>query len=96
MPEPVLLVEKKAGIATLTLNRPDKLNALSYELRRALTDTLEDIHTDKDIGVVILTGAGRAFCAGLDNRTHQGPPADELEKRRAVVQNRGRSQAETN
>lgn len=66
MPEPVLLVEKKDGIATLTLNRPEKLNALSYELRRALTDTLEDIHTDTDIGVVILTGAGRAFCAGLD------------------------------
>ena len=66
MPEPVLLVEKKDGIATLTLNRPDQMNALSIELRRALADTLEALRTDTEIGVVILTGAGRAFCAGLD------------------------------
>lgn len=66
MPEPVLLVEKKDGIAILTLNRPDKMNAMSYELRRALNDELEAIHNDKDIGVVILTGNGKAFCAGLD------------------------------
>ena len=43
MPEPVLLVEKKDGIAILTLNRPDKMNAMSYELRRALNDELEAI-----------------------------------------------------
>lgn len=66
MPEPVLRVEKQDGIAILTLNRPEKLNALSHELRLALSDALEDIQTDSEIGVVILTGAGRAFCAGLD------------------------------
>lgn len=66
MSEPVLLVEKKDGIATLTLNRPGQLNALSAELLHALGDEIEQLRTDDDIGVVILTGAGRAFCAGLD------------------------------
>lgn len=66
MAEPVLLVEKQDGIATLTLNRPDQMNALSYELRSALSAELVALRTDREIGVVILTGAGRAFCAGLD------------------------------
>ncbi|MEM7018403.1 MAG: enoyl-CoA hydratase, partial [Pseudomonadota bacterium] len=64
--EPVLLVDKQDGIATLTLNRPDQMNALSLELRQCLWDELESIRTDRSIYVVILTGAGRAFCAGLD------------------------------
>lgn len=66
MPEPVLLVEKKDGIAILTLNRPEKLNALSLELRLELQREIEAIRVDPDIGVVILTGAGRAFCVGRD------------------------------
>jgi enoyl-CoA hydratase len=66
MSEPVLLVEKNDGVATLTLNRPEQMNALSLELRWALKDALEAIRTDREVGVVILTGAGRAFCSGLD------------------------------
>lgn len=66
MVDPVLLVEKKDGIATLTFNRPDQLNALSVELRRAFAREVTQLRTDPDIKVVILTGAGRAFCAGLD------------------------------
>ncbi len=62
----VLIVEKKDGIATLTLNRPEQMNALSMELRRMLVEELEALRYDEDIGVVILTGAGRGFCAGLD------------------------------
>ncbi len=62
----VLQVEKRDGIATLTLNRPEQMNALSLELRQALVDAIEDIRQDDAVGVVILTGAGRAFCAGLD------------------------------
>ncbi len=62
----VLVVEKQDGIATLTLNRPEQMNALSLELRRALAEELAALRTDEEIGVVILTGAGRAFCAGLD------------------------------
>ena len=66
MQEGVLLVEKKNGVATLTLNRPDQMNALSLELRWELQAALEDISADPEIGVVVLTGAGKAFCAGLD------------------------------
>ncbi|MDE0348984.1 MAG: enoyl-CoA hydratase [Gammaproteobacteria bacterium] len=66
MSRSVLLVERKDGVATLTLNRPEQMNALSMELRRLLAEELEALRHDDEIGVVILTGAGRAFCAGLD------------------------------
>lgn len=65
--EPVLRIAKSDGIATLTLNRPRAMNALSLALRRALREAFEEIPKDPAIGVVILTGAGdRAFSAGLD------------------------------
>ena len=73
MSEPVLLVEKSEGIATLTLNRPGVLNALSEELRDLLAQTIEDLRGDHEIGVVILAGAGRAFCAGLDLKEMSDP-----------------------
>ncbi len=66
MSEPVLRVEKKDQIATVTLNRPKSMNALSSELRIAISNAFGDLKNDPSIGVVILTGAGRAFCAGLD------------------------------
>ena len=62
----VLDVEKRDGVATLTLNRPDAMNALSAELRSALAGAFRDLQDDDRTRVVILTGAGRAFCAGLD------------------------------
>lgn len=66
MSEPVLLVEKSEGIATLTLNRPRAMNALSQELRTEIARSFRALRSDPEAGVVILTGAGRAFCAGLD------------------------------
>ncbi len=66
MTEPLLIVEKEDGIATFTLNRPDTLNALSRALRAALVAAFDDLRNDPQIGVVILTGRGRAFSAGLD------------------------------
>ena len=66
MTESVLLVEKRDGIATLTLNRPAQMNALSLELRQAFAHEIELLRMDRDTSVVILTGAGKAFCAGLD------------------------------
>jgi enoyl-CoA hydratase len=66
MSEPVILVEKSGAIATVTLNRPGAMNALSRELRNAIAETFEALEADKDIRVAILTGAGKAFCAGLD------------------------------
>jgi len=54
------------GIALVTLNRPDKLNAMTSELVESLHRTLDDIANDESVRVVVLTGAGRGFCAGLD------------------------------
>jgi enoyl-CoA hydratase len=66
MSESVLLIEKSEGIATLTLNRPESMNALSRGLREEFVQAFRNLGDDPDTGVVILTGAGRAFCAGLD------------------------------
>jgi len=66
MTEPVLEVERDEGIALLTLNRPKAMNALSRELRADLARAFEELRNDYSIRVVILTGAGKAFCAGLD------------------------------
>lgn len=66
MNDPLVLLEKSEGIATLTLNRPGVMNALSLRLMNAVADAFEDLAADTETGVVILTGAGRAFCAGLD------------------------------
>jgi 2-(1,2-epoxy-1,2-dihydrophenyl)acetyl-CoA isomerase len=54
------------GVLTLTLNRPDALNALNREMTRALRDGVEAAARDRGVRVVIITGAGRAFCAGAD------------------------------
>ena len=54
------------GVALLTLSRPEKLNAMTAELVQSLHDHLDEIAIDPDVRVVVLTGAGRGFCAGLD------------------------------
>lgn len=66
MDSEVLLTEIEDGIATLTLNRPEAMNALSTPLRARLVQAFDEMASDSRVGVVILTGAGRAFCAGLD------------------------------
>jgi len=60
--------EKEGGIATLTLNLPERLNALSPGIREALLGAAEDVAQDDDTKVLIITGAGRAFCSGADVR----------------------------
>lgn len=67
---PVLLIEKKSRIATLTLNRPEAKNALDRELHLALCNAWDDLERDDTIDVVIVTGAGDAFCGGMDLKTH--------------------------
>ena len=64
--DPLVLVEKDGGIATVTLNRPKAMNALSRALRTQIAETFEALEADPEIRVAILTGAGKAFCAGLD------------------------------
>lgn len=71
-----LLEHTNQGVATLTLNRPDRLNALSPTMLEALHETLVRLATDDAVGVIVITGAGRGFCAGGDvkdmpNRAHQ-------------------------
>lgn len=63
---PVLLEARHEGIATLVMNRPEKLNALSGALSTALNEALTCIAEDTSVRVVVLTGAGRAFCSGGD------------------------------
>ncbi|MEV0316422.1 enoyl-CoA hydratase/isomerase family protein [Nonomuraea fuscirosea] len=62
----VLLTEDHGAVRVLRMNRPDKLNALNTPLTRAVLDGLRAADTDDDVRAVVLTGAGRAFCAGAD------------------------------
>lgn len=64
--EKILLTEKKNGVGIITLNRPDKLNAFSDELTFQLQDALKEMEKDKEVRAIILTAAGRGFCAGQD------------------------------
>ena len=61
-----LLEALKDGVAVLTLNRPDRLNAMSPSMLDALLEALPRLAADPEVGVVVLTGAGRAFCSGGD------------------------------
>lgn len=58
--------EQREGVATITLNRPERLNALTFEVYRELTDTFAALRTEPDVRVVVIRGAGRAFCSGGD------------------------------
>jgi len=62
------LYEQSDGIATITLNRPERLNAITFEVYRELTDFFAALGDEKDVRVVVITGAGRAFCSGGDVR----------------------------
>ena len=61
-----VLYEVKDGVATVTLNRPERLNAVNDEIRAGLREKLDDAAKDSDVKVIIVTGAGRGFCAGAD------------------------------
>jgi len=63
---PLVVETRKDGVAQLVLNRPDKLNALSADLSTALQEALQRIAEDASVRVVVLSGAGRAFCSGGD------------------------------
>jgi 2-(1,2-epoxy-1,2-dihydrophenyl)acetyl-CoA isomerase len=71
-------VEAEAGVATITLNRPDALNALTVPMKRDLLGAFRQVERDRAVRAVILTGAGRAFCAGQDLRERLEPGAAPL------------------
>ncbi|HEY7131597.1 MAG TPA: enoyl-CoA hydratase-related protein [Candidatus Limnocylindrales bacterium] len=76
---PDLTVEIAGGVAVVTLNRPDALNALTVPLKEALLATFDELAGNDAVRAVVLTGAGRAFCAGQDLRERLEPDALPLE-----------------
>ena len=82
----VLVEQRKDGITFLTLNRPEKRNAMSPELHHEMDDALENLAVDSDTKVVIITGAGKAFCAGQDLKTYfRGLSNDPVARSRAAA-----------
>jgi enoyl-CoA hydratase/carnithine racemase len=63
---PNLLVERDGGVVTLTLNRPDKMNAITGEMWGELRDVFDEVATRADDRVLVITGSGRGFCGGAD------------------------------
>lgn len=66
MPEPLVKIQVHDHTGTITLNRPDKRNALSRQLLAELLQAFADLHLQKSVRAIVLTGAGSAFCAGMD------------------------------
>jgi len=82
----VLVEQRKDGITFLTLNRPEKRNAMSPGLHHDMDDALERLAVDPDTKLVILTGAGKAFCAGQDLKTYfRGLSNDPVARSRAAA-----------
>lgn len=65
-PKSFLYEQSANGVATITLNRPERLNALTFEVYRELTDTFAALRMEPEVRTVVITGAGRAFCSGGD------------------------------
>src|SRR4051794_493241 len=76
---PALLIERGGAVATVTLNRPEKRNALSIELRYAMAAAFAELAADDDVHCAILTGAGSAFCSGMDITQFGGDRAHKEE-----------------
>ncbi len=70
-----VLFEVADGVATITLNRPDQMNSINTDLSAGLMDSFRQVRSRDDIRVAVLTGNGRAFCAGADLRSRSGGPA---------------------
>jgi enoyl-CoA hydratase/carnithine racemase len=78
----LLSVEARGGVALVTLNRPEKRNALSIELRLELAEAFGQLDREEDVGCVVLTGAPPAFCSGMDVTQFGG----DIENRRRLVE----------
>ena len=85
-----ILVEKDGYVAILTLNRPDHLNALTLSMQDELLAALKEVDSDPEVRAIIVTGAGRAFCAGIDmssgaTAAEDTVPQDLLEEKTSTV-----------
>jgi enoyl-CoA hydratase/carnithine racemase len=86
----LLSIERREAVALLTLQRPEKRNALSIDLRVELADAFAGLGGDEEVGCIVLTGAGPAFCAGMDVTQFGG---DREHKRRLVETSTGAFEA---
>ncbi len=84
MTEAVTLEPVRPGVALITLRRPERLNAMNHHLVAGLYDALDECEADRSCRVIVLTGSGRGFCAGLDLSEGASPP---------TTQSMGRAQA---
>src|SRR3954452_23122501 len=87
MPYETILTDLSDNIFTITINRPDKLNALNTVMIREFIDAIDTADRDDAARAIIVTGAGRAFCAGADLSTGSGTFDREARKDRAPVPN---------
>src|SRR5450755_5124886 len=78
MSEPSILVDRRDGYRVVTLNRPDRLNAFNDAMHMALSQALAEIEADESCRALMITGAGRAFCAGQDLNDRLVKPGDKL------------------
>jgi 2-(1,2-epoxy-1,2-dihydrophenyl)acetyl-CoA isomerase len=85
----VVIERLEDGVLTLVMNRPDRLNALSWEMCDRLVRALERAATNREVGAILLTGAGRAFCAGGDVKSMaEGQAPESYEERVADLRRR--------
>jgi 2-(1,2-epoxy-1,2-dihydrophenyl)acetyl-CoA isomerase len=73
MTEDTVLIENQSGVRIITMNRPDRLNALNGEIMAPLADAMADAARDTSVGCVVITGAGRGFCSGGDLKGDRDP-----------------------
>ena len=78
MSQDYVLASYSGGIATLTMNRPDRHNAIDTSMTAALRDALARAEADPAVRVIVLTGAGRSFCAGMDLAAFLEGKGDEI------------------
>jgi 2-(1,2-epoxy-1,2-dihydrophenyl)acetyl-CoA isomerase len=74
-----LILEKEDRIAVMTLNRPDKMNAIGPDMRDSFPRAIQDVEEDDDVRVLIITGAGRGFCSGADVSVQAARAAGQIE-----------------
>ena len=85
----VLLVEDRGSVRILTMNRPEKRNALNSDLTSGLLEALHEADKSEAVGAVVLTGAGQGFCAGADLSEFKGLQDPKAADKRAELEGRG-------
>jgi enoyl-CoA hydratase/carnithine racemase len=88
MPYEMVLLEKEDGVATVTLNRPEKRNAYNFEMMSEMDMAFTEAAGDRDVKVIILTGAGTAFSAGIDLKWAESMDMENMAPMASTVRGR--------